>query len=372
VTGRPPAILVTTYRGDPGVAEIRREARAGRRPRKDYVELAERTGGLVVDYEHMAEHAAAASRQVALRAGLPAGQVLEAILRRHDHDIVLAWADRLGVPLALLHKLFGARTAMVLASVATSNRKKALPMRVLRLHTEFAGIVTTGTVQLDIAANRLKIPRDKLHLGITPVDERYWTPRDGGTPAGPIVAVGWEERDYVTLLRAARETDLPFELAVGSIAASALTGVAVELGGLPPNVRLHRNLSFAELRELYARARIVVVSLKDAEFDAGSTTITEAMAMERAVVVTRTRGQRDIVADGVSGRYVPPDDPRALRDAIEGLAADPGSASAMGRAGRRLVERHHTLDRYVGMLFELLEAVRRAESPVEDGVGRPT
>ena len=56
--------------------------------------------------------------------------------------------------------------------------------------------------------------------------------------------------------------------------------------------------------------------LVDVDFDAGVTSITEAMAMGKAVIVTRTKGQVDVIHDGVEGLYVPPADPAALREAI--------------------------------------------------------
>jgi glycosyltransferase involved in cell wall biosynthesis len=352
--------VVTTYVGTPGVDAIRRESQAGRRPRKDYVELADRTGGLVIDYEHMAERAGWAPRHVARRAGLPAGQVLEALARQGRHDVVLAWADRLGLPLALAHKLSRPTARLVMASYMLTTPKKAIPMRALRLHSDLAAIVTTGTAQLEMAATRLGVPREKLRRIPIGVDDRFWTPRQGGTPAnGPIVAVGWEERDYETLLRAASGSDLRFELAVGRVGASATTGVTTsELGPPPPNVRLHANLSSPELRDLYARAQFVVVPLKDVDYDSGSLTITEAMAMGKAVVVTRTRGQRDLVREGEHGRYVPPRDPGALREVMQRLAADPNGTAAMGDAGRRLVERTHTLDGYVAALADVIAAAR--------------
>jgi len=356
---KPPAILVTTYAGDPGVEQIARDAAAGLRPRKDYVELARRTAGIVVDAEHMAARARPAARRVAQRAGLPAGQVAEAFLRRGEYGGVLAWADRLGLPFALLCKLARSRRDTVLVSVALSNPKKALPMKALRLHTHLGAIVAKGTAQVEIAAERLGVPREKLHVGVHAVDERFWAPRDARPPAGgPVVAVGWEERDYPTLLRAAG-TDVPVELAIGSIASSHADGIAVSpLGELPANVRLHANLKPRELRDLYARASLVVVPLRDVEFDAGVTAIAEAMAMGRPVVVTRTRGQRDLLVDGEQGVYVPPGDARAMREAIDRLSADPARAAAMGADGRALIERAHTLDRYVGELAALLTAGR--------------
>jgi hypothetical protein len=354
----PPAILVTSHPGDPSVADLERDAAAGLRPRRDYVELARRTAGVVIDAEHMAHRAAPAARRVARRAGLPAGQVAEAFLRRRSYGGVLAWADRLGVPFALLCKLARSRRDTVLVSVLLSNPKKAIPMRAARLHTHFGAIVAKGT-QLEIAATRLGVPREKLHRGEQTVDERFWSARGDALDGGPVVAVGWEQRDYPTLLRAVDGLDVGLEVAVGSIAAPEHGGIRVSpLGDVPGNVRVRANLTPVQLRDLYGRARMVVVPLHDVEFDAGVTAITEAMAMGKPVIVSRTRGQRDILADGEQGLYVPPAQPRAMRAAIEGLAADPPRAAAMGRAGRALIERRHRLDLFIAQLAELLDGAR--------------
>jgi glycosyltransferase involved in cell wall biosynthesis len=73
------------------------------------------------------------------------------------------------------------------------------------------------------------------------------------------------------------------------------------------------------------------------DFQAGVTTILEAMAMQRAVVCSRTAGQTDVIADGRTGVYVAPSDPTALRAALEELLADPERAARLGRAARDFV-----------------------------------
>jgi glycosyltransferase involved in cell wall biosynthesis len=74
------------------------------------------------------------------------------------------------------------------------------------------------------------------------------------------------------------------------------------------------------------------------------------MAMSRAVICSRTPGQTDVIVEGETGMYVPPNDPAALRAAIEYLLAHPDEAARMGRSGRQRVEQSMSLEGYAGGL----------------------
>src|SRR5262249_36453977 len=134
----------------------------------------------------------------------------------------------------------------------------------------------------------------------------------------------------------------------------------------------------------------VVVPLDDIDFQAGVTTILEAMAMSRPVIVTHSHGQTDVVEDrrrttrgqvprprpdsllrpiadlaGIrldpTGLYVPPGDSRALRGAIKYLLEHPEERARLGAAGRRTVERLMTVDQFADRLRGLVdEACSRA------------
>src|SRR5262249_43254437 len=162
------------------------------------------------------------------------------------------------------------------------------------------------------------------------------------------------------LIAAARDLPVRVELAVGSLILSAqhkreraqLFQAAVPPEELPANITYKLDLPLLDLRELYARSRFVVMPLEDVAFDAGVASITEAMAMGKAVIVTRNRGQVDVIRDGVDGIYIPPHDPRALREAIQHLLDSPEEAARMGAAGREAVLERHTLDGYVARVNE--------------------
>src|SRR5438034_132234 len=260
-------ILVTSYPGQPSCAEFARQAAAGIRPRKDYVELARLLDADVVDDAYLESRATPLARIMRRVAGRPAAQVVEAFLRGSGYDHVFAWPGR----------------------------------------------------------------------------------------------------DYKTLLAAVRHLDIELRIAVGKndVADSALERRL--RASVPTNTTI-QHLAPLELRDLYSSARFVVMPLEDVESDAGVTALTEAMAMGKAVIVTRTRGQIDVIEDGEQGIYVPPRDPRALRTAIEYLSAHPEEAERMGRAGRALVEERHTLTRYV----ERLAGIVRGEQVPASRICRHT
>jgi glycosyltransferase involved in cell wall biosynthesis len=350
--------MVPAWPGQPTCVELAQLAAIGERPRTDYVELARALDADVMDMEYLDGHATVVARGLARHVGTPTAQVVEAFLRRNRYRHVVARADRLGLPLALLHKLARADGDIVLISVWLSRPRKAVFLRPGRAHTHLRAIVNYGTAQMAIAAERLGVPTAKLHHAPQPVDEHFWQPRDA-PPEDVICAVGSEARDYATFLAAVRGTDIRTELAVGTTVfvtgsiRSDLVGELRPLAGAPPNVRIHPQLGHMELRDLYARSRFVVVPLEDVDFDAGVTCIAEAMAMGKAVIVTRSRGQVDLVTEGDTGLYVPPGDPRALREAIEYLMANPDEAARMGRRGRAIAEERLSLDRWVSKVVEV-------------------
>ena len=126
----------------------------------------------------------------------------------------------------------------------------------------------------------------------------------------------------------------------------------------PSNVEIRR-LGFVDLRQLYADAAFVVMPLVDVDFQAGITTILEAMAMERAVLCTRTPGQTDTIVDGRTGRYVAPGDVVALRRAITTLLDEPAEAQHLGQAARGWVVEHAGIDRYAERLSSEVDVLRR-------------
>jgi glycosyltransferase involved in cell wall biosynthesis len=78
--------------------------------------------------------------------------------------------------------------------------------------------------------------------------------------------------------------------------------------------------------------------------EALGTSFLEAMAMEKPVVGTRVGGVGEVVADGVNGYLVPPEDPGKLAHAVIALLRDGEGARRMGIEGRKTVREKYTVE----------------------------
>jgi len=190
-TGRRSLIVVTSRRGLPGPAELERLAARDELPRKDYVELARALDADILDADHMERRASPAARAIGKRSGLAAGQIAEALIRGGRYRHVIAWADRLGLPLATAHKLARLRRDLLMLSVWLSPPKKAVFLKHLKVHSHLRAIVSYGSVQMEHAAVELGVPREKLLLALQHVDDRFWRPSPA--PAKHLIAAAGSE-----------------------------------------------------------------------------------------------------------------------------------------------------------------------------------
>jgi glycosyltransferase involved in cell wall biosynthesis len=368
-------LLVVTARLD----DAAREAVAtGRWPRKDFFELQRALAADVIDLSTIdSRWTWRAMRRMVGSAGT---QAWLAFRRRVDYDAVITDGEHIGIPLALLLKLANTTIAHVTIGHRLSAAKKRPFFRWLRVHSHITRIALHATRQYDLALAGLRVPAGRLALVPYQVDTEFWHPQP--VPEERLICgAGLEYRDYPTLFRAVDGLDV--RVVIGAASYWSRRPNTAASPERPSNVAVSA-FDYCALRDLYARSSIVVVPLDDTDFQAGVTTILEAMAMGKAVVVTHTQGQTDVVEDrravtrgpeprlrpvsllrilaeraGIplepNGFYVPPHDPTALRRAIVYLLDHPAERSRLGAAGRRAVEHLLTIDQFAHRMHELVE-----------------
>ena len=296
----------------------------------------------------------------------PVAQVLEAYRLRRRYDAIITWSPRLSLLFALLLKVRRSQTPHIALMSWISASKKAILLKYC--HSHISRLVFWSSVQRRFAIERLGIPPSKTSLVHRRADHLFWRPMN--VPSDTICSAGQEMRDFVTLVEALRETDIPCHIATGTFGKKTFDTVKAlqRLEALPPTITIGK-MAYVDLRNLYARSRFIVVPLLDSDTDNGAGVIEAAMAMGKAVICSKTGGQVDIILPGKTGLLVPPGDPDALRKAILYLWNNPSVAEQMGREGRSELECHHTLDRFVADVKQIvLEVIGEPSSAIPEAL----
>lgn len=111
-------------------------------------------------------------------------------------------------------------------------------------------------------------------------------------------------------------------------------GARMTITGLVPH---------AEVAARLAPAAILVLPNTETAISSRYTSplkLFEYLMLGRAIVASDLPAVREVLADGETGRLVPPGDPAALGAALEALASDPARRSALGSAARAIAPRY--------------------------------
>ncbi len=261
-------------------------------------------------------------------------------------------AENTALPLALLLTV---RPRVVLACIGhrvTTPLKRFL-MRRLRLARRFAVLFCYSRRQEHSARDEFGLSGARAQRIAFQVDELFFSPADPPCAGHGVVSVGRELRDYPTLFKALEGTGIPVTVVASSPWSKRRDRTAD--CRVPANVTLRQGISSEALRDLYRQAAVVVVPLMNVDWPAGVTSLFEAQACGRPVVVSASDGIQDSFDPGAA-LTVPCGDARALREAVLHLLDDPAAAGALGRAGYASVVRERTLDQFVARITAACEA----------------
>jgi glycosyltransferase involved in cell wall biosynthesis len=216
-------------------------------------------------------------------------------------------------------------------SCVLDNHRWAVSQRVAESTRGRAGDVTSvlvhGVVQADLRTGPGARARVREELGI-----------DEDTPVVTTVANLRDQKDYPTLLEAARQVldldDNGVFLAVGQ------GPMADEIDSLHDTLNLgtrFRLLGYrADVPDVLAASDLFVLASK---YEGYPIAVMEALSVGLPIVSTNVGGVPDTIVDGVEGLLVAPGDPDALAAALIRLLRDPEARVRMGQAavvaGRR-------------------------------------
>ncbi len=135
-----------------------------------------------------------------------------------------------------------------------------------------------------------------------------------------------------------------------------------KLEDLSHRLELKGNVSFLgyrdDVREILEFFDIFVLS---SLWEGLPLVVLEAMAASKPVVATKVPGTAEAVVDGKTGLLVPIRDIERLAHSIKRLLKDKNLCQSMGKAGRRRVEKHFTVEKMVDATERLYMDVMRSK-----------
>lgn len=348
-----------------GIIDPEVEAKTARdeRPEADYIAMSRAFNADLIDYAEARRRAGKFGQLLGKIGGPNLLLAWVCFTLRRQYRVIFTDGEQVGLPLAALLKFanFAPRTnprprhLMIVHILSVG--KKMIFLDWLRLQSHIDIFFVYATWQKQFIEHRWRVPANRVVFTPFMVDDAFFAPDQAGKldnflglddQEKPVIcAVGLEFRDYPTLMQAVRGLDVQVVIAAASPWSKREDSTANQ--DVPENVLVRRFTQF-ELRELYARSVFLVMPLYTVNFQAGVTALLEAMAMSKAVICSRTPGQTDVVVEGKTGIYVPPEDPTALRAAIEQLLQQPAEARRLGVNGRRRIVAHMSLTHYTRRL----------------------
>jgi glycosyltransferase involved in cell wall biosynthesis len=277
-------------------------------------------------------------------------------------DCLVATGGNIAFALAALARLDVIRRPIVGIQCGVLNFKHGYLRREIsaallsRMHT-----LLFGEAELPPMREFFHLPESRISVNLFGVDTRFWRP-DPAVKRDIVFSIGNDgRRDFKTLVEAAARIDAPVHI---------ITKLPLP-ETLPPNVVHHRGswhgteLSDERVRELYQRARAVVVPLQASNQPSGQSVTLQAMACGAPVVLTRTEGlwSHEQMVEDRNVLFVSPGDSLKLAGCVQGLIADSRMIKRLGRAGRETVEQSGSIELFADRVAQqCLRAVGRSGS----------
>jgi len=262
--------------------------------------------------------------------GLDVVRALGVLTTRRKIDVVVCIFEAPATVLLLLRKLAGYRVPILLWDIGITEDWK-LRERVLDIVVPRAdGIMVLGTNQKRYIEKRWPSVK-RVEVILHHIDTDFFRPAPDA-PEGYVLSIGKDHgRDFAPLIEAMNGISVPLWIKTERR--------IVERLGNPSGVTwLFDHRPYDALRKLYADARFVVIPLRETLNASGVSSLLEAYAMGKAMVISNTEAMTDYIVPEETCIAVPPGDAPAIRNAITRLLSDAGLRERLGAGARRFVE----------------------------------
>lgn len=279
-------------------------------------------------------------------------------------DTIFCTGEDIGFPLAILCRFKSDRPRLVVSVMEPKRLRVRATSRLFQLGQSIDLFVTNTQIKADTLRAHLNLSESQVYVLREQTDVKFFCPGPMDlVKERPIIAsAGLEQRDYITLAAATQDLDVDVKICAVSPNASAKTRVAFP-EVMPQNMSTHPQ-AWRQFRQLYRNADIVVVSLLYNTYSAGLTTLMEAMACRRPVIITRTPGLAERLIDLGVVVGVAPGDAAGMKQAITAFLDNPQLAEAQAQKGYEYLLQEHTSERHLEDLIAQIKRVADEQPPM--------
>jgi glycosyltransferase involved in cell wall biosynthesis len=248
-------------------------------------------------------------------------------------------------PLRVLLRWNTPKLFVLIERIRTNTYSDYLLLPFMRFCVKYVDkVICLSSLQPQNHALELNMPLTKVIDIQYAIDSKFFFPQETHSN-GIILCVGDAYRDNKILIEATK--DLPVKVIRVSDNQKTLKNFVMQV----PKKLLSKkyitlcNVSEFQLKRLYELAAVVVVPiLQNSNQPAGLTSILEAMAMGKPLIVTQGLSSIDYVTNGKTGIVIDSGNVKQLRSAIMNLISDPSTSKKLGDMGRTAVEQYFTIE----------------------------
>jgi glycosyltransferase involved in cell wall biosynthesis len=174
---------------------------------------------------------------------------------------------------------------------------------------------------------------------------------------GYIFSGGMSRRDYPTLIKACEGLPYPVKIVVPAPDQARVHSTFLDESTLPANVKVvHDDGSLESFIGHIAQARLVVIPTKKRDYaSTGTSVYLTSMALGKCVIISAGPTSDEILCDG-QAVIVPPEDPCALREAIQKAYEDDAYRNRIAETGREYALSLGDEKRFFGSLLTEITA----------------
>jgi len=258
-------------------------------------------------------------------------QGLKAIPKLKKYDLIISHGAQSAMIIALFRRMVKIKTKHILFDIGSFN--SAAESGIILAVNQWAsksidGVIYHTSKQIEYYKKFYPWIVDKSKYIQFGTDPFYFCPMpEEGNKEKYIICVGYNKRDWKTLIQAYRELN-------GNVLLKLIGHIDESYSEINGVIQIPY-IDVKELKKQISNALFCVLPLKSFNYSFGQMTLLQQMSMEKCVIVADVPSVRDYVIDNVTGIFYKPENSKDLCDKMKLVLNNERMAFQIGKAARR-------------------------------------